>query len=841
MKKFLCLLPLVAVGLCPPEVAAQSFVPPLWSDQQPAQLLPHQPPALLQTDTAGNTYVAATVLNPATGDADVALWKYGCNGAFQWRRTYDHLAAAQDDRLAGLDLDAAGNIYLGLTAAAGTGGGDWVVVKFDGNGNTLWRAWNGTPGYDRLVGVAVDARGAVALAGEFDGGRKVAALRLNFLNGSLLGPIAETPTNAPPTTAQAMTLDGAGNVWVVGTAGPNCHTLRFGRSGAGLAYSGSALSPGAWTPARGQALAWSASQDRIFVLAAVGGNGLPTQQAVLCYLNSPGHTIPLATDWHADGEIPGAYLKPLPPPPGEPAAESPLALGLARDGSVLTLASRDRVDGQDWLVTGWDAVGNLVAETESTLGPTSPLHLFNRVAPAALAVDAAGRACVTGTGQSALTQGHEFVTARYAALHSPAALSLDWFNFYAPTSGENRAAALGLDPADNVLVTGASATSTNTALTTFKLCPGTPANDACAQARPVSAGTVAFTTCQATETQPPAGTCNASRQDVWFRWTAPGNGWVEVDTFGSCFDTVLAVYTGTCGALSLVPGACNDNATAGRPIGTAQSFVGFMAVAGTTYLIQVGGGGVVAASGDGRLTIFGPLPPLGTCPPGGRPGGIWRKFAVLGNGNSSAGGVWRITVPNCTDVLGHAPTAEGDSPATLAAKLAASINGACGPARISALALGPTLLLQVAGCPPDQPFFFRVGPAGTPPNQLCLVPDVRGDDVLDPVAPPFCTYNPILMGVQVGPDCNGNGIPDEVDIASGASQDSNTNGIPDECEGGLRIRWQTDHVVLMWGLPAYLEASPSLSTPDWQTVPGTSPLVLPADQSERYFRLQPLP
>ncbi|MHC4064226.1 MAG: proprotein convertase P-domain-containing protein, partial [Planctomycetota bacterium] len=31
-------------------------------------------------------------------------------------------------------------------------------------------------------------------------------------------------------------------------------------------------------------------------------------------------------------------------------------------------------------------------------------------------------------------------------------------------------------------------------------------------------------------------------------------------------------------------------------------------------------------------------------------------------------------------------------------------------------------------------------------------------------------------------DCNTNGIPDECDIASGASQDLNTNGIPDECE-----------------------------------------------------------
>ena len=32
------------------------------------------------------------------------------------------------------------------------------------------------------------------------------------------------------------------------------------------------------------------------------------------------------------------------------------------------------------------------------------------------------------------------------------------------------------------------------------------------------------------------------------------------------------------------------------------------------------------------------------------------------------------------------------------------------------------------------------------------------------------------------PDCNSNGIPDEVDIAAGTSEDCNTNGLPDECD-----------------------------------------------------------
>ncbi len=36
-------------------------------------------------------------------------------------------------------------------------------------------------------------------------------------------------------------------------------------------------------------------------------------------------------------------------------------------------------------------------------------------------------------------------------------------------------------------------------------------------------------------------------------------------------------------------------------------------------------------------------------------------------------------------------------------------------------------------------------------------------------------------------DCNGNNVPDEVDIAAGTSADCNANGVPDECEVGPRI------------------------------------------------------
>lgn len=836
-KRFTAWMLLTGLALAPWIVAAQGFQVPAWSVHRPAVFPPAGAAVRVQADAAGNAYVAATVVNPGLGDPDVVLYKFGCDGAFQWLRTYDHAAAGQPDWLGGLALDSGGNIYVALTATAGAGGGDWVALKYDASGALLWRTNHGSPAFDRVAGVAVDARGTVALAGEFNGGAQVRAIKLDGLSGAVVGPFGFSPTNLPPASVKAMQLDGDGNVWVVGSADSRCLTLRFGAAGRGLVFSGSALSPEVWGPAGGQDVAWSAAGDRVFVLAGVAGSGLPAQQGVLCYWNVAANHLPLATNWNPAGPLPGTDLKPLAALLVNVSAEFPVAIQTAPGGGIVTLAGTTTQFGSNWLVAAWNPAGTLFAEADSDLGPGGSRAMFDALEPAALAVDASGRAFVSGTGSDLFAGNSDFATVQY----SPG-LGQEAFNVFDLAGAKDFADALALDVAGSVLVAGASDGTNGQALSTLKLSPGGVRNDACTTARVIGPGTVAFSSYWATNSVPAVGACGASRQDVWFRWTAPASGTVELDTLGSCFDTVLAVYTGNCGALTPVPGACNDNALAGRPVGTAQSFVSFVAAAGTTYFIQVGGGNLEPSSGDGRLTLFGPLPLPGTCPPSDAPPGVWRKLVVLGSGNGDGAGLWRLTVPGCTDVLGQAPTALGDSPATLAAKLAASINAACGQSRVRAVAVGRSVLLHVIGCPPGQPMWFRIGPAGTPPDQLCLVPDVGADGVAEPGTPAVCSYNPQIAAVQVGPDCNSNGIPDEVDIASGSSQDTNTNGVPDECEGGLRIRPQAAETVLFWGVPNYfLETSPSLSTPNWQKLIGGSPIVIPTTNSESYFRLQQWP
>lgn len=65
------------------------------------------------------------------------------------------------------------------------------------------------------------------------------------------------------------------------------------------------------------------------------------------------------------------------------------------------------------------------------------------------------------------------------------------------------------------------------------------------------------------------------------------------------------------------------------------------------------------------------------------------------------------------------------------------------------------------------------------------------DDATSAGYPPGDSRFDLYSFLEV-PDCNGNGIPDAEDIASGTSQDCNANGIPDECDVTLPVWTLTD-------------------------------------------------
>ncbi|MFM7261166.1 MAG: hypothetical protein ACKO3W_11235 [bacterium] len=136
---------------------------------------------------------------------------------------------------------------------------------------------------------------------------------------------------------------------------------------------------------------------------------------------------------------------------------------------------------------------------------------------------------------------------------------------------------------------------------------GPPANDLCAAAQTLVAGNNTFNTIRAgTEFPQQSKACQATNfvRDVWFKWTATTDGPVVLETCGSWFDTVLAVYSGTCAVPVFV--TCNDDGN--LCVGVNASRVTFDAVCDTNYLIRVG----QATSTGGETRLVATLP-TGSC------------------------------------------------------------------------------------------------------------------------------------------------------------------------------------------------------------------------------------
>lgn len=111
-----------------------------------------------------------------------------------------------------------------------------------------------------------------------------------------------------------------------------------------------------------------------------------------------------------------------------------------------------------------------------------------------------------------------------------------------------------------------------------------PAHDAFEHAVEVALpGSVHVSTAGATTEDGEPAFCAPIGATLWYRFSLAEEASVDLDTFDSGFDTVLAVYTGSWGALAHV--ACNDDTN------SLQSRVAFNALAGTTYYVQVGGFG----------------------------------------------------------------------------------------------------------------------------------------------------------------------------------------------------------------------------------------------------------
>jgi hypothetical protein len=135
-----------------------------------------------------------------------------------------------------------------------------------------------------------------------------------------------------------------------------------------------------------------------------------------------------------------------------------------------------------------------------------------------------------------------------------------------------------------------------------------PPNDnfAAATVLPTEFGTIAGSTVDATaEAGEPNHLGVAGGTSIWYRWAAPSSGGVVIDSCGSDFDTILAVYTGP--DLAHLAEVAGDDDTCG-----GHSVVEFVAEAGVVYHVAVDSFG---ASGSGQVVLHWNRPPTNRTPP----------------------------------------------------------------------------------------------------------------------------------------------------------------------------------------------------------------------------------
>jgi len=130
-----------------------------------------------------------------------------------------------------------------------------------------------------------------------------------------------------------------------------------------------------------------------------------------------------------------------------------------------------------------------------------------------------------------------------------------------------------------------------------------PANDNWADARAVSGVGTAFDTDNVGAVTDGPSNCGLMASDVWFCWTASADGSVSATTCnGVGYDSVISVYDGCGDPATLATLGCNDDSCG------LQSRVLFTAVAGRSYLVQIGG--FNGAMGTGTWQVADPNAPL---------------------------------------------------------------------------------------------------------------------------------------------------------------------------------------------------------------------------------------
>ncbi|HXF48907.1 MAG TPA: SBBP repeat-containing protein [Verrucomicrobiae bacterium] len=175
-------------------------------------------PTDLKLDSQGNVYVCGGMEDSVT-KIDYTIIKYDGQGKLLWSARFNG-PANDDDWAVAIDFDKEGNVLVtGFSRGIGTDG-DITTFKYDSLGNELWvQHFNGPGnGYDAGYGLRVDSAGNVYVAGTSVGnGTNRDYILLKYdTNGNLLWEKRYNSSLNSVDEAWAISIDRSGNIVVTG-------------------------------------------------------------------------------------------------------------------------------------------------------------------------------------------------------------------------------------------------------------------------------------------------------------------------------------------------------------------------------------------------------------------------------------------------------------------------------------------------------------------------------------------------------------------------------------------------------------------------------------------------
>jgi len=203
----------------------------------------------IAVDDSGNVYVAGW--SAGTENTDYVVIKYNSNGDQQWAQRYNGPGNDYDAPY-GIALDGSGNVYVTGTSTGDGTGFDYATIKYDNDGNQQWvKSYNGTGNsYDAAMGLAVDASGNVCVTGistAQNGLGDCVTIKYDT-NGNEQWTKTYDGAASGNDYGNSVTVDSSGNVYVIGSSagaktGQDYLTIKYDSSGQQL-WASTYSSPG---------------------------------------------------------------------------------------------------------------------------------------------------------------------------------------------------------------------------------------------------------------------------------------------------------------------------------------------------------------------------------------------------------------------------------------------------------------------------------------------------------------------------------------------------------------------------------------------------------------------